>query len=163
MPNSWEWRGIDWFGSFWVDALTAAIISSLWAIWRLFGTRTSNSVNLVSNLSIIRRRAGYRASNMPRLMKFLTWNRFDCCRQSGTLIFRRRTGNLMRGRAFKVVKFSTKKTVSENGWKFAYVLKSMRESREKIVRSCQSCEKFWRIYMSRKISDNLHLYCLHIE
>ena len=49
MPNSWERRGIDWFGSFWMDALTAAIISSLRAIRRLFGTGTSNSVNLVSN------------------------------------------------------------------------------------------------------------------
>ena len=78
-------------------------------------------------------RAGYRTSKMPRFMKFLTWNRFDCCRQRGTPIVRRRTGSLMRGRAFKLVKFSTKKTVSERGWKSAYVLKSMRESREKIV------------------------------
>ena len=32
MLNSWERRGIDWLGSFWIDALTAAIISSLRAI-----------------------------------------------------------------------------------------------------------------------------------
>ena len=51
-------------------------------------------------------RAGYRASNMTRLMEFLTWNRFDYCRQSGTPIVRRRTGSLMRGRAFEVAKFS---------------------------------------------------------
>ena len=57
MPNSWERRGIDWFGSFWIDALTAAIISSLRAIRRFFSTGTTNSVNLVSNLSTIARTA----------------------------------------------------------------------------------------------------------
>ena len=65
MPNSWERRGIDWFGSFWIDALTAAIISSLQSILRLFSTGTSNSVNLVSNLSTIARTA-YRGGRLLR-------------------------------------------------------------------------------------------------
>ena len=72
---------------------------------------SDSSLVAISN----RRRAGYRASNMPRFMKFLTWKRFDCCRQSGTPIVRRRTGNLMRGRAFKPLKFPTEKTVDKHG------------------------------------------------
>ena len=58
MPNSWKRREIDWFGSFWINALTVAIITSLGAIRRLFGTGTSNSVNLVSKLSTIARTDG---------------------------------------------------------------------------------------------------------
>ena len=36
MSHSWERCEIDWFGSFWIDALTAVIISSLRAIRRRF-------------------------------------------------------------------------------------------------------------------------------